>query len=274
MMTSLTTAQRLGIVPFTETAPVELRGRRIAAEVEVAIRAAYRHVLGNEHLMACERLSSAESLLRGGEISVKDFVRSIALSELYRKKFLYPNPQNRFIELNYKHLLGRSPYDQSEIAYHTDLYRQQGYEAEINSYLDSPEYQENFGESIVPYYRGFSSQRSQKTVGFSRLFQLYRGYATSDRARDKGTPAKLTREVARNSASPVYIGSTAEALVGRAGGEREQLYRVEVISGAAGRGKTQLRRSRREYLVSFEQLSTQLQQINRQGGRVTKITLA
>ena len=81
----------------------------------------------------------------------------MAQSETYRKKFFYPNSQTRLIELNYKHLLGRAPYDESEIAFHVDLYNAEGYEAEINSYIDSVEYQENFGESVVPYYRGFAT---------------------------------------------------------------------------------------------------------------------
>jgi phycocyanin-associated rod linker protein len=34
------------------------------------IRAAYRQVFGNQYIMASERLTSAESLLRRGEISV------------------------------------------------------------------------------------------------------------------------------------------------------------------------------------------------------------
>jgi phycocyanin-associated rod linker protein len=274
MMTSLTTAQRLGIEPFAESDPVELRDCWTKEEVEVVIQAVYRQVLGNEHVMACERLTSAESLLRGGEITVKDFIRTIALSELYKQKFFHCNPQNRFIELNYKHLLGRSVYDQTEIAYHTALYGEQGYEAEINSYIDSPEYQENFGESIVPYYRGFTSQRSQKTVGFSRLFQLYRGYASSDRAQGNGKQAKLVREVAQNTASPVYICSTGEALMGISSGNRAQVYRVQVLLGSPRRGTARVRQSRTEYLVSFEQLSGKLQQINRQGGRVTGIVLA
>jgi phycocyanin-associated rod linker protein len=273
-MTSLVSAQRLGIAAFVDTPFLELRSNRTDGDVEAAIRAVYRHVLGNDHLMQSERLTSAESLLRGGEISVRDFVRMVALSELYRDKFFHSNPQNRFIELNYKHLLGRAPYDQSEIAYHTDLYNNEGYEAEINSYIDSPEYQENFGEWIVPYYRGFETQRNQKTVGFSRLFQLYRGYANSDRAQGNGSRAKLTRELAQNSASPVYLGSSSEKLCGTSGGEREQLYRLRVIQGAAPGQKAQVRRSSAEYIVAYEQLSGKLQQINRQGGVITSITLA
>jgi phycocyanin-associated rod linker protein len=270
-MTSLAAAQRLGFEPFVESAPVELRDNWTEGEAAAVIRSAYRQVMGNDHLMASERLTSAESLLRNGAISVKDFVRALALSEVYRNKFFHSNPQTRFIELNYKHLLGRAPYDQAEIAYHTDLYNREGYEAEINSYLDSPEYQENFGESIVPYYRAFATQRNQTSAGFSRIFQLYRGYASSDRAKASG---KLTREIARNTASPVYIGSTGESLSGTSGGSREQIYRVQVIQGApAGRG-ARVRQSKFEYLIPYEQLSGRLQQINRQGGKVIGITLA
>lgn len=273
-MSSLTAAQRLGYEPYVSANPVELRGNRTAEDVETVIRAAYRQVMGNEHLMSNDRLTSAESLLRNGSITVKDFIRALALSEVYRDKFFYSQPQNRFIELNYKHLLGRAIYDQSEIAFHTDLYNQEGYEAEINSYIDSAEYQENFGDWIVPYYRGFSSQRNQKTVGFSRMFQVYRGYASSDRLPGSGNQAKLVREVAQNSATPVYIGETGEALSGLSGGDRGKLYRVRVIQGAKAGRTTRVRRSNQEYLISYEQLSNKLQEINRQGGQVASITLA
>ena len=96
-----------------------------------------------------------------------DFVRAVAKSELYKTKFLYNNFQTIVIELNLKHLLGRAPYDESEVIYHLDLYQNQGFEADIDDYIDSAEYDENFGENIVPYYRGFNTQTQQKTVGFT-----------------------------------------------------------------------------------------------------------
>lgn len=266
-------ASRLGTSAFSEAAPVELRPNYSQDDVKTVIIAAYRQVMGNDHLMSSERLTSAESLLSNGAISVRDFVRALALSEVYKEKFFYSNPQNRFIELNYKHLLGRAPYDQSEIAYHTDLYNEKGYEAEINSYLDSLEYEESFGESIVPYYRGFSTQRNQKTVGFSRIFQLYRGYATSDRTQGSQT-AKLAGEVARNTASPVLIGSTKEVLAGFSGGSRGCFYRVRTVQAPTGGRMATIRQSNQEYLVPYEQLSDKLQQINRQGGRVASIMQA
>ena len=106
-MVGLQEAGRLGIRPFEEVAPVELRPNWTQDEVQGVILAAYRQVLGNEHLMESERLVGPESLLVRGLISVREFVRAIAESELYRQKFLYPNFHVRFIELNYKHLLGR-----------------------------------------------------------------------------------------------------------------------------------------------------------------------
>lgn len=272
-MTSLTAARRLGIDALAESPRVELRPHWTEEDLQIVIRAAYRQVLGNDSFMECDRLTSAESLLRRGEIKVRDFIRALGQSELYRKKFFDSNPQNRFIELNYKHFLGRAPYDQSEIAYHTDLYNQQGYEAEINSYIDSVEYQENFGESTVPYHIGFETQRNQKTVGYPRLFQLYGGLGSSDRTQPAGNRARLTREVARNSASPIYADQTGQAIPGIAGGSREQLYRLRVVQAAPG-GRARVRRSSMEYLVPYEQLSRKLQLINQMGGKVTSITPA
>lgn len=270
-MVAVGEAGRLGIQPFADLRPIEMRSDRTEADVKAVIRAVYRQVLGNAYLLEGEGLVSAESLLHQGQLSVREFVRAIAQSELYKEKFFYSNSQIRFIELNYKHLLGRAPTDESEIAYHVDLYNSQGYEAEINSYIDSWEYQQSFGDSVVPYYRGFQSVPGQKNVGFSRMFQVYRGYASSDRAQgQKG--ARLTWEVAKNLASPIHAADSA-ALTGAASGVRGDTYRIRVMQAASPRS-TVVRRITTELLVPFEQLSTKLQQLNRKGCKVMSITLA
>ena len=266
-------ARQLGFEPFAETSAIELRANATEGDVQAAIHAAYRQVFGNEHLMQNERLTSAESLLRKGNITVRDFIRTLAQSELYRQKFFYSTPQVRFIELNYKHLLGRAPYDESEISYHVNLYTQKGYEAEIDSYLDSQEYQESFGEAIVPYYRGFSTQPGQKTVGFNRMFQVYRGYANSDRAQGKNKSAWLTQDLARNMATPIQTPTFGRGLSGAASDDRGQLYRIRVMQSDRGR-TPQIRRSVREYLVTYDQLSPTLQRLNQRGSRVVNISPA
>jgi phycocyanin-associated rod linker protein len=158
-------ASRLGTSAFSDAPRLELRPNATREDIESVIRAVYRQLLGNDYLMKSERLASAESLLRDGKSTVQDFVRQVAKSDLYKSKFFYNNFQTRVIELNYKHLLGRAPYDESEVIYHLDLYQNKGYDADIDSYIDSVEYQSSFGNYIVPYYRGFETQTGQKTVG-------------------------------------------------------------------------------------------------------------
>lgn len=267
-------ASQLGFEPFVGTAPTELRANWTEGDVQAVIYAAYRQVFGNDHLMQSERLTSVESLLRQGSITVREFVRALAQSELYRQKFFYSTPQVRFIELNYKHLLGRAPSDETEIAFHVDLYTQNGYEAEINSYIDSLEYQTHFGEAIVPYYRGFATHQGQKTVGFNRMFQIYRGYANSDRAQGKNKSAWLTQDLAMNLASPIQTSTFGRGLAGAAGSDRGDLFRVRVMQADRGGRKPQVRRGMSEYLVTYDQLSPTLQRLNQRGSRVVSISPA
>jgi len=141
-----TAASRLGTSAFSDAATVELRPNGTQGDIEAVILAVYQQVLGNPHLFTSERLVIAESLLRDRKITVQEFVRQVAKSDLYKKKFFYNNFQSRTIELNYKHLLGRAPYEQSEITEHMNLYQSEGFDADINSYIDSPEYQASFGD--------------------------------------------------------------------------------------------------------------------------------
>jgi phycocyanin-associated rod linker protein len=269
-MAGLKEAGRLGIKPFEESEPVELRPNSSQEEVQAVIRAAYRQVLGNEHLMESERLVVPESLLVKGAITVREFVRAIATSELYRRKFLYPNFHVRFIELSYKHLLGRAPYEQTEISYHLDLFVNEGYEAEINSYIDSLEYQNSFGDNTVPYHRDFKVDHpGQRAIGFSRLMHLYGGYANSDRAQGQKQP-RLTWEVARGTSTPVTVASS-KALAGSMGGDRGQTYRLRVLQSGASKG-TQVRQATTDILVPYDQLTNRLQQLNRSGRRVVSVT--
>ncbi len=266
------TASRLGTSAFSDSSPIELRPNWSQEEAKVAISAVYRQVLGNDHLMQSERLASAESLLCNGAITVREFVRVVAKSELYKSKFFYNNYHPRTIELNFKHFLGRAPYDESEIIYHVDIYQNQGFDADIDSYIDSQEYSQSFGENTVPYYRGFATQTGQKTIGFTRMFQLYRGYASSDRTQSHQTP-RLTYDLARNLATPVAAPDRKQALVGTTVTARGQLYRLRVTQAARGNAP-QLRRSIKEYVVPYERLSATLQKLNKSNCQILSINNA
>jgi phycocyanin-associated rod linker protein len=283
-----TAASRLGTAPFSDTDPVELRPNATQSEIETVIHAVYQQVLGNPHLLKSERLVIPESLLRDRKITVREFVRQVAKSELYRNKFFQNSFQSRTIELNYKHLLGRAPYDQSEISHHLDLYQNQGFDADIDSYINSPEYDFYFGDNIVPYFRDLvTTGINQKTAGFVRLLQLYRGYANSDTAQLTGNAPRLVKDIARNTASvvrPPSGGAGGFAFLPAAKGDASfssfggskafgsgRLYRVEVAA-IMGSGYPKVRRVNKAVILTYEELTPHMQRVQRQGGKIASIT--
>ena len=261
-MGNLSTSASLGLDAF-EGAPLELRPNTTEGELEEIISACYRQVLGNVHLLDGDRLSDAESQLRNGDISVRDFVRAIAQSSVYQTLFFHASSQYRFIELNFKHLLGRAPQDQGEIAEHVATYNQEGYEAEINSYLDSDEYIRSFGENVVPYPRSIRSVTGLSNKSFNRMFTLLRGSATSDR----DNRAKLLSSVAANfpvAIKPLAIGN------GSSYGNTGKRFRVSYASSKASARMNKL--SCQSCVVDYSQLSRQVQKIHKTGGRINSIT--
>lgn len=286
-MAVTTAGSRLGTSAYADTSPVELRANASREDIEGVIRAVYRQVLGNDYLMTSERLLSAESLLFDNSITVQEFVRCVAKSELYKEKFLYNNFQTRTIELNLKHLLGRAPYDESEVVEHLDRYQNEGFDADIDSYIDSDEYQNAFGDNVVPYYRGFATQPGQKTVGFNRMFRLYRGYANSDRAQIERSNTRLATDLGLNRANAIVgpsgsnDGWAFRATPDNAGQGLKKptsfgvnsgrLFRMEV-TGLSSPGYPRIRRSSRAFTVAYENLSAQMQKVQRMGGKIASIT--
>ncbi|MEB3294843.1 MAG: phycobilisome linker polypeptide [Synechococcales bacterium] len=279
-------AARLGTSAFSDAAPIELRPKATPEETEAVILAVYQQVLGNPHLLPSERLVIPESLLRDRKITVQEFVRQVAKSELYKEKFFHSSFQSRTIELNFKHLLGRAPYDQSEITEHLNCYQSQGFAADIDSYIDSAEYQTSFGENIVPYYRDFvTTGVGQRSVGFPRLLQLYRGYANSDRAQLIGNAPRLVKDLARNTASGVISPGSAgfayqpslkgDPISSAFGGSKAygsgRLFRVEVAA-ISGPGYPKVRRVNKAVVIPYEELTPHMQRVLRQGGKIARIT--
>jgi hypothetical protein len=152
---TLVNAPYLGIERFSATRNRENWSSGSDQDKTGIIRAVYQQVLGHQYVMENERLTGAESLFRNGYLSVREFVRLVAKSNLYRSRFFENNNPYHFIELNHKHLLGRAPQNKAEMLHHFTILQDQGYDAEIDSYMDSNEYQERFGEEVVPYLNGW-----------------------------------------------------------------------------------------------------------------------
>jgi len=280
-------ASRLGVSLFDETPPVEWVSGQSQEDSETIIRAVYRQVLGNAYVMESERLTVAESQFKRGELSVREFVRAVAKSDLYCSRFFTSCARYRAIELNFRHLLGRPPLDLEEMRGHSTTLDTKGFEADIDTYIDSDEYQNTFGENFVPYIRGYKTEACTSMVQFTHTFQLVRGASSSSLKGDlAGNRPKLNSLVINPTATAVIPSSGSGATfrnptdaplrrtpLGTMGSSN--VYRIEVTGYRAKNVNkvSQFRRSNKVYLVPIEQLSAQFQRIHAQGGVISSVTV-
>ena len=241
-------------------APVELRSNDSSEDKQEIIRAVYKQVLGNPHMMESERLVTAESQLCNEAITVKEFVRAVAKSDFYRSRYFESCAPYRFVELNFKHLLGRAPLDQAELSEHIRRTIEDGYDAEIDSYLDTQEYQTKFGENIVPSFQGTKSQVGQKQNNYNRSLSLYEGYAGLDSAFSASRLVEGDNTIKLPSTGG-RLGSRKDAT--------EKTFKIVVKGGKLGGSG---RVSKAEYLVSGGKMTPQIQRIHRSGGTIVSIT--
>jgi phycobilisome rod-core linker protein len=117
------------------------------------IWAAYRQVLSEHEILQSNRQIALESQLKNRAITVRDFVRGIAKSDAFYRLVVEPNSNYRVVELCLKRLLGRASYNkEEEIAWSIKI-ATLGWGGFVDALIDSPEYQENFGDNTVPYQR-------------------------------------------------------------------------------------------------------------------------
>jgi phycoerythrin-associated linker protein len=238
-------------------------------QLAALIRASYKQVMGNPHLMEFERAISAESKFIDGYLSTREFVRAIGLSAEYKRRFFETNAPYRFIELNFKHFLGRAPKSQAEISEHTRILADGGYDAEIASYVDCEEYQSTFGEDTVPFAR-ILSENGRSQVAFNRHLKLAEGFAASDTVQ---TSSSLVRSVATGMVPGGWSSTTTR--INRTGTQSgapdptKKRFRI-VVGAQAARGRQ--RTAGNTYLVSGKDMSSQMKYIHARGGKIVSIT--
>ncbi len=230
-------------------------------DVQAVIRAVYRYVLGNPHVMESERLTTAESQLADGTISVREFVRAVGQSDFYRDRYFQSCAPYRFVELNFQHFLGRPPQNQKEISEHIVRCVAEGYNAEIDSYIDSDEYLANFGENTVPYNRGVRTEAGISQVTYNRAFAVDRGPAQVSSAVKS---SQMVGVVPANAPSKI---KAAKATVTGSGTEKK--FKI-LVTGS--KFDSPRRVSTTEYVVSASKMTPQIQRINRTSGKIVSIT--
>ncbi|WP_295456441.1 phycobilisome linker polypeptide [Synechococcus sp. UW140] len=282
-------ASRLGVERFDSDSPYEnFSGDPDASKVEV-INAVYRQVMGNAYVMDSERQLVPESQFKLGEISVREFIRRIAKSELYQSRFFDACSRYRYIELAFRHLLGRAPASFQEMRVHAERLDTLGYGADIDSFLDSDEYQNTFGEYTVPYQRGWKTESCSTMQEFGWSFQLLRGNSSSSLKGDlAGISSRLGGAVYQNRPLAVIAPSSAEtqgwsfrpatnlqdATTRLGAGAVGRMYRINVTGYKANniRPISRYIKSNRVYFVPYEKLSQEYKRIHKEGGVISSIT--
>jgi phycobilisome rod-core linker protein len=172
------------------------------------IEAAYRQIFF--HAFKHDRETFLESQLRSGQITVRDFIRGLLLSNTYRRSFYDLNSNYRFVEQTVQRVLGRDVYSNQEKIAWSIVVATKGTQGFIDELLNSDEYLDAFGYSTVPYQRrrvlpGRETGEIPFNIQSPRYNEYYRGKF--------GFPQVAWQATARKySAANMKVGDPAEFL--------------------------------------------------------------
>lgn len=122
-------------------------------EIQELIWAAYRQVFSEHETLKANRQLQLESQVKNGDITVRDFIRGLAKSERFYETVVAVNNNYRLVDICLKRFLGRAAYNkEEEIAWSIKI-GTLGFHGFVDALVDSEEYTEAFGDTIVPYQR-------------------------------------------------------------------------------------------------------------------------
>lgn len=129
------------------------------SEINEIIWAAYRQIFSEQLILKSHRQISLESLLRNRTISIREFVRGLGKSEVYRDLVASTNSNYRLVDITFKRFLGRATYNKDEQIAWSIVIATKGLHGFIDAVVDSQEYIQNFGDDVIPYQRRRFNER-------------------------------------------------------------------------------------------------------------------
>lgn len=129
-------------------------------DMSFVIEAAYRQIFF--YAFKVDRNSGLESQLRNGQINVREFIRSLCLSDTFNRSFYNLNNNYRVARHLVEKLLGRRVHGRSEEIAWAAVLMTRGVRGMVEDILNSQEYLEAFGFDTVPYQR-------HRVVGFREV---------------------------------------------------------------------------------------------------------
>jgi phycobilisome rod-core linker protein len=140
------------------------------ADVDEIITAAYRQIFNEQQMIASNRQKLLESQLRVGQITVRDFIRGLLLSDNFRRRNFDCNNNYRFAQMCVQRVLGRDTYSEREKIAWSIVIATKGIAGFVDELLNSSEYMDSFGYDIVPFQRRrILPQRAQGETTFAHM---------------------------------------------------------------------------------------------------------
>ncbi|TVQ25147.1 MAG: phycobilisome linker polypeptide [Leptolyngbya sp. DLM2.Bin15] len=148
---------------MNEFQPITVSRRSSREEREIALMQIYRQVLERvPYSYERKAMAKAERDFLSDKIGVRRFLKELGHSRVYLDSFYYSSANLKFLELCFKHFMGRAPINQDEIRTYCDILMKQGVHHVITAILDSEEYRKVFGCFTVPYARQTKYYESPK----------------------------------------------------------------------------------------------------------------
>jgi phycobilisome rod-core linker protein len=206
------------------------------------INAAYRQIFF--HAFKWDREIVLESQLRNRQITVRDFIRGLLLSNTFIDSFYNKNSNYRFVEHCVQKVLGRKVYNEAEKIAWSAVVMTKGVKGFVDELLNSQEYLENFGENTVPYYRRrLLPSRVAGEIPFNITSPRYDAYY-----RDKqGFPTPVWQEAVRNfrtydsqpkTGDPSLFRNMARSISPRSGSPNStSVYNIDIEKAVPNRSR-------------------------------------
>jgi phycobilisome core-membrane linker protein len=147
--------------------------RATESSTQAVINAVYVQVLGTAGFVG-ERNKVEEIKLENGDITLREFVRQVARSQAFRRRYWSGLYLTKAIEVMHRRLLGRPTFGRWEIDALFDTAAHQGFYGVVDALINSAEYMDCFGEDTVPYERFITPRdlRSRRVPTLKRPVDL------------------------------------------------------------------------------------------------------
>ena len=183
-------------------------GEGSRTSVDALIQTAYRQIFF--HALSCDREPFLESQLRAGNITTRDFIRGLLLSERFQQGYYQCSSNYRMVHQVVGSVLGRPVHGDAERRTWSIVIGAQGFTAFIDQLLDSEEYMEAFGYDLVPTQR--SRVLPGQATGELPIYQAYPRYGSDWRdSLQRRAPSAQAAEMTPMEASDAWVNGQPPA---------------------------------------------------------------